>query len=86
MTDVVEHMLTTVDNPFDPFTRYDEWFAFDQAAGYNTPALLGRIVISSDELSDADQSLAIESAIEEIVTENVSGVHRKVTAVGVPGV
>jgi hypothetical protein len=73
-------MLTTVDNPYDPFTQYEEWYAFDLRAGYHSTELLARIVITSDELSDADQSLAIELAIDEIVRENVSGMHKKVTA------
>lgn len=75
---MVEHMLTTVDNPYDPFTQYDEWNTWDQDAGYNTASFLARIVKTSDELSDADQSQAIEDAIDEIVLENVSGMHRKV--------
>ena len=78
---MAEHMLTTVDNPYDPFTQFDEWYAFDVAAGYNTSAFLARIVKTSTELSEADQSLAIEEAIDEIVRENVSGVHRKVALV-----
>lgn len=73
-------MLTTVDNPYDPFTEFDEWYQFDTSAGYHSSALLARIVRTSDELSDADQSVAIELAIDEIVRENVSGMHRKVTA------
>jgi hypothetical protein len=73
-------MLTTVDNPYDPFTKYDEWYAFDQAAGYHSPCLLARIVRTSDDLSEADQSLAIEDAIDEIVRENVLGIYRKVSS------
>ena len=72
-------MLTTIDNPWDPFTHYDEWYAFDMAAGYHTPALLARVTVSSNELSEYDQELDIIRAIDEIVTENVSGMHRKVT-------
>ena len=72
-----EHMLTTVDNPYNPTTQFDEWFVWDQSAGYNTLAYLGRVVKTSDELSDADQSLAIEQAIDEIVSENV-GLYKKV--------
>lgn len=73
------YMLTTTDNPFDPVTQYDEWFAWDMAH-YNTNALLARVVRTSPELSDADQELAIQLAIDEIVQENVSGVHTKVKA------
>lgn len=73
-----KHMLTTVDNPFDPFTEFDDWDAFDRRAGYNTMAFLARVVVTSHELSDADQELALETAIQEIAHENVSGVHRMV--------
>lgn len=79
MTDITEYMLTTVDNPFDPFTEFDEWLAWDANAGYHTPAMIGRIAQVSSELSEPDQALAIQQAIDEIVKENVSGMWRKVS-------
>lgn len=75
-----ESMLTTVDNPFDPFTQLDEWHAYDLSMGYYTSEFLARIVRISDEQSDTDQSIAIEQAIDEIVEENVLGLYRKVTS------
>lgn len=80
------YMLTTTDNPFNPFTQYDEWLAWDMAR-YNSNALLARVVYSSHELSDTDQVQAILDGIDEIVTENVSGVHTKIRAdsTSVPG-
>lgn len=72
-------MLTTVDNPHSPFDEWDAWFQYDLRAGHNTSGLLARIAVVSHELSEKDFNLAIESAIDEIVKENVSGVHRKVT-------
>ncbi len=72
------YMLTTVDNPFDPWTQWDEWFAWDAAAGYHTPGLLARVARTSADLSDADQQSAIQAAIDEIARENVLGVLRKV--------
>lgn len=77
--DSEEHMLTTVDNPWNPFTQYDEWYAYDHAQGYDTPGFLARIANVSLDLSDADIDLSIEQAIDEIVTENVSGIYRKAT-------
>lgn len=74
------HMLTTVDNPFDPFTQYDEWSAFDERAGYNTPEFLARIAILSHDMSEEQQSEAIESAIDEITDLNVNGMYKKVEA------
>ena len=72
-------MLTTVDNPFSPFDEYDMWFAFDDRHGYQSASLLARITKISDELSEADQIKAIEDAIDEIISENVTGMYRKVT-------
>jgi hypothetical protein len=79
MTDTRDIMLTTVDNPFNPFTKFKEWLAWDTDAGYNSVSFLARIAKSSNELSEADQSQAIADAIDEICEINASGVHRKVT-------
>lgn len=78
LPDRPEYMLTTVDNPFDPFTEWDSWFAWDEAAGYHSAGLLARIAHSSDELAESDQHAAIQNAIDEIIHENVLGVSRKV--------
>jgi len=74
-----EWVLTTVDNPYDPFTQWDEWYAYDARLGYHTPSFLARVVATSDDLSDADQAIAIQFAIDEIVRENVLGIYRKVS-------
>ena len=71
--------LTTIDNPFNPFTQWDEWEAYDAAQGYHTNALLARIVVSSEEISEADQLDAIEEAIKTIVQENFDGIYIMVT-------
>ena len=63
----MQYMLSTVDNPYDPFDQWDEWFAWDQAEGYNSTALLARIVRTSEELSEADQMYDVKKGIEFIV-------------------
>ena len=75
-------MLTTIDNPYDPFTHYDEWYAYDRSKGYNTTGYLARMVITSNDISYDDQEMAIEMAIDEIVKENVLGLYRKVVRKG----
>ena len=72
------YMLTTEDNPFSPVTQYNEWYAYDAQLGYHTPAYLARIVITSDELSEADQALAVEQAIDEIIAEHDGKFYQKV--------
>lgn len=71
-------MLTTIDNPHSPFDNFDAWYRWDEAAGYHTSGLLARHSVVSHELPEIDFDLAIEQAIDDIVSENISGVHRKV--------
>ena len=33
---VEKYRLTTLDNPFNPFTEWDQWYFFDMSQGYNT--------------------------------------------------
>lgn len=75
---MAEHMLTTVDNPFDPFTQFSEWHTWDTMHGYHTLSLLGRLVVTSDSLSEAQQSFAIEQAIDEVVEADVLDLYVKV--------
>lgn len=74
-----QSMLTTVDNPFNPFTHYEDWCAYDEAKGYYTESYLARITKTSDELSQVDEEAAIEAAIDEIVELNILGIYRKIT-------
>lgn len=62
-----EFKLTTFDNPFSPFTQFDEWYAYDTANGYDTLGLLGRMTLSSNQLSIEDQVRIAEDAMISIV-------------------
>src|SRR3954447_22982787 len=80
-----DYMLTTVDNPYDPFTQFDDWYSWDEHAGYCTAGMLARIAQVSDDTSEADQHQAIQDAIDEIVEMNVLGLYRKLQAGEVTG-
>ena len=71
-------MLTTIDNPFNPFTQWDEWKRYDEDKKYYTCSYLARIAKTSDDLSEADYNKAIDDAIEEIVSLNINGMYTKV--------
>jgi hypothetical protein len=78
VSEVKEFMLSTSDNPFNPFTQFREWFAFDVANGYNTCSYLARICELSDEVCDRETRLSINDAIEEALMFNLTGNRIKV--------
>lgn len=75
---MIVSMITTIDNPYDPFEQFDEWFAFDERHGYHTCAYLDRIAKSSTDLSPEDSNFAINNAINEILKYNISGNYKVV--------
>ena len=73
------HMLSTVDNPYNPFDHWDEWLLYDTQHNHNTCGLLARVAINSDELSETDQEVANEFAIDEVLREDARGIYIRVT-------
>lgn len=71
-------MLTTVDNPFDPFEQFTSWFMFDEEKGYHTCSYLGRIARTSDQLSEEENELESERAIDEILKYDFRNIYKKV--------
>lgn len=75
---MTEYMLTTIDNPFSPFTQYDDWYRYDEDAGYNTCGYLARIVGDTTALSESEYDDAANDAMDEIVKEDPFGLYIKV--------
>lgn len=71
-------MLTTEDNPYDPFTQFRDWYAWDVRNGYNTSAYMARVNISSHELTAEQQRIDLENAIDSILDLNLTGNYKKV--------
>ena len=63
-------MLTTIDNPFDPFEQFTSWFMFDVEKGYYSCSYLARIANISEEMSDEEVNEEINRAIDEILRYN----------------
>lgn len=62
-----DYMLTTVDNPYNPFTQFDNWYAFDEQSGYCSCGLLARLAVTSDELTEEQNQIAIDEAVNDIL-------------------
>lgn len=80
-----EVMLTTIDNPYNPFENFDQWYAFDEMAARreNRPTCCGylaRVSMNSDDVSDNEFNQVMNDVIDEICELNLSGKFIKVTA------
>ena len=75
----MECMLTTIDNPFDYFTQFDEWLIYDKQKGYNSCEKVARIAQLKDEMTSIEEDAEIERAIDEIIKYDILNVFKKVT-------
>ena len=71
-------MLTTFDNPYNPFDQFTLWLMFDKEKGYNTCEHLARIVQLSDDLSEREIDDETERAIDEIIKYDPLNIYKKV--------
>jgi hypothetical protein len=72
-------MLSLASNPYDPFDQYDDWLLFDRREGFDTAGLIARLVSTSDALSEPDQELAVENAVDSILANpSFAGLYKKV--------
>ena len=70
--------ITTVDNPYNPYTQFDEWYAFDNQKGYNSCQLLDRILFTSPDLGTNLYIKDKERAIDSIIAMHPFGNYTKI--------
>lgn len=71
-------VLTTIDNPWNPFTHPREWLAFDTAHGYNTNRWVAFFSRDSSRFDDEFRDKEIEYAMNKVLEINPFGLHMKV--------
>lgn len=72
-------MLSTIDNPFNPFDDFTSWFLYDVEKGYNCCAYLARIARTSEQFTEKENNEEIEKAIDEIIEHDFMHIYIKVT-------
>lgn len=71
-------LLTTFDNPFNPFEDFASWQMFDMQKGYNSSERLMRIAILTDDMTQKEIDVEIERAIDEIIAHDFTNNFKKV--------
>lgn len=72
-------MLTTFDNPFDPFEQFTSWLLFDKEKGYDSCERLARLANITSEMSQKEIDEETERAIDRLIELDVLNIFRKVT-------
>lgn len=70
-------MLTTVDNPYDPFEQFTSWLLFDNEKGYNTCGKLARIAQFTDDMTQKEIDIETDRAIDEIIKNDFLNLYVK---------
>lgn len=71
--------LTTIDNEWDPFTQFKEWWFRDTVElGYNTCGRIASEAKTTDLMSDAEYDAEVERAMDMIVRLDFMNIYRKV--------
>lgn len=73
-----EVRLTTIDNPYDPFEQFNEWYRYDESKGYCTCGLVDRITKTSPNFGGSVIAADTEAAIDEIVELFPDGFYKKI--------
>lgn len=80
MSEINECLLTTKDNPYNPFTHFREWYLYDVKMGYNTCGLIAHLSpYETGELSPGEIHADNEDVLDRII-KNVDfrGIYKKV--------
>lgn len=62
-----KYMLSTLDNPFDPFDDFKSWYMFDCEKGHNTVSRLARIAKLEPEMSQKEEDEEMDRAMDLII-------------------
>ena len=79
-----EIMLTTVDNPFNPFDNFDSWLLFDKEKGYNSCERLARLLQITDEMSQIEIEEERIRAIDRLIELDFTNTFVRATRNTVP--
>ena len=71
-------MLTTFDNPYNPFDDFTLWLLYDKEQGYNTCERLARIARLSDDMTQDEIDEETERAMDEIIFYDFLNIYKKV--------
>lgn len=77
-TNIREANITTIDNPFDPFKDFRNWYDFDTQKGYYTSSKLARLTNLSNDMTEKEKNEEIERAIDRLIQIDPFDMYKKI--------
>ena len=71
-------MLTTVDNPYNPFEDFANWYLWDMQNGYDCCGRLANLYREKSEMTNLEVEEAVEQAIDTIIKNDFTNLFVKV--------
>lgn len=59
-------LISTIDNPFNPFLDFDNWYAEDIRLGHDTSGLMQRLFVDYPDMSDRDNAIEYARVVREL--------------------
>lgn len=75
---IESYRLTTIDNPFDPFEQFNDWYLYDMGKGYNTCEILSRMSADTSELTEEEAEEENLRAINDVLAHDPYGLYIRV--------
>lgn len=74
-----QFMLTTIDNPFNPFVDYASWLSFDKENHYDSAERVMRIAELEEGMTEVEEQKEIERAINEVIKHDFLHIYTSVS-------
>lgn len=74
-----ECMITTFDNPYNPFEQFTLWHLFDKEKGYDSSERVMRLANISDDMTQKEVDEEIERAIDLLIEIDFTNTYKKLT-------
>ena len=79
-----DYLLTTIDNPFDPFKDFSLWDSFDREKGHFTCDLIARLSQISDDMTQVEEDAEYDRVVDFIMYHDPHDKYKKFCRQTVP--
>lgn len=73
-----DFMITTIDNPYNPFDDFDNWFMYDCDKGYYTCNTLARLINDKNLITEKQKDDERKRAIERLIEIDPLAIYKKI--------